>query len=151
MAGMWMRALAVMTVFAAPATRDQDDAKLIEGRWKAVQIEVGGVASRGSQNGIAFKDGSFRWDNGAGSGTYVLDPSNGTVDYTDAKPDGTQGPKYFGLYEVNTNRFRDCFRRPGQKRPQLMRTRRGDGVTCIDYVREPKPEETPSPEEPGSI
>lgn len=117
-----------------------------------MQTESAGRVSRGSYNGIVFVEGRFRWDGGLGSGTYTLDAANKTVDYTDSKKDGTQGPVYFGRYEITAGRFRDCFTKPGKPRPIFLGTRRGDGVTCIDYVRETEtPAETPSPKDPGTI
>lgn len=116
------------------------DLALLQGRWRVVSWESDGRILPKEAIGIRiveFSGGSFRWKGDSVSGTVALDASTRPkrVDYTDPRPDGSQGPVYHGIYRVNDETFRDCFATPGKPRPTRFGTRSGDGVTCGNYRR----------------
>ena len=57
----------------------------------------------------------------------------------------TKGKKQLGIYEVDGDRFRSCFGKPGAERPTDFTSKPGDGRTLSVWRRE-KPA-TPAPEQ----
>jgi uncharacterized protein (TIGR03067 family) len=75
-----------------------------------------------------------------------IDPSKKpkSIDYQ--MTDGfTKGKKQLGIYEVEGDRFRSCFSKPGAERPTDFTSKPGDGRTLSVWKRE-KPT-TPAPEQ----
>jgi uncharacterized protein (TIGR03067 family) len=67
-----------------------------------------------------------------------------TIDYE--MTDGfTKGKKQLGIYEVEGDRFKSCFGKPGAGRPTDFTSKPGDGRTLSVWKRE-KPA-TPAPEQ----
>ena len=76
----------------------------------------------------------------------TIDPSKKpkTIDYQ-MTGGFTKGKKQLGIYEVDGDRFRSCFGKPGAERPTDFTSKPGDGRTLSVWRRE-KPA-TPAPEQ----
>ena len=67
---------------------------------------------------------------------FTVDPSKSpkTIDYQ--MLEGlTKGKTQLGIYEVQGDRFKACFSKPGEARPSGFTTKDGDGLTLSEWRR----------------
>lgn len=129
---------------AVAARQGDDDAKAIQGDWKPVKGELGGL----QMTDAVLKTISLRLDDGkyevfvnaaSDKGTYELDPG--------AKPrsitvTGTAGPNkgrtFPAIYELDGDTLRICYDLSGAKRPTEFKTVEGTKLYLVTYRRQTK-------------
>jgi uncharacterized protein (TIGR03067 family) len=135
-----MRTLVVLALLAVL----QDKAADLQGTWKPVEIELGGVK---------LPEAAFAaWSLELGKGTYSLkgaeSPDSGTVKVDASKNPatmdvtGTDGPnkgKTFPcIYELKGDTLRICYDLSLKSRPKEFKTEKGTKLYLVTYKRDKK-------------
>jgi uncharacterized protein (TIGR03067 family) len=116
-------------VAAGPAT---DDAKLLQGDWKAVSVEDSGEKVPEDQVGklkLTFKDDQL---SAHFASTYKLDTTKSprTIDVTPSA--GPEKDKTLeGIYEFKGDDLKICVAKPGNPRPKEFATMAGSGTILL--------------------
>ena len=131
-------------VILALASVLQDKGEDLQGTWKPVEVELGGVK---------LPEAAFAsWRLQLGVGTYVLQgaesPDSGTVKVDASKKPstmdvtGTDGPNrgktYPAIYELKDDTLRICYDLSGKTRPTEFKTAKQTKFYLVIYKREKK-------------
>jgi uncharacterized protein (TIGR03067 family) len=123
-----------------PVARDQ---AAYVGTWRATVIESDGNPQQARERNIVVvnrADGTWTLTidgREAGSGTSTLDPlaTPPEIDIEITEGDGA-GSKLSGIYELEPNRRRLCFRGGGEWRPREFATQAGSKAVLVTFERE---------------
>jgi uncharacterized protein (TIGR03067 family) len=134
--------VATLTFLAATATAPADDAKAIQGTWKAAKAELAGhVLSDGLTREITLTltGGAYTvtFRDSADKGTYKLDLNTNPRTITIA---GTEGPNkdktFHAIYELDGDTLRICYDLSGEQTPREFKTETGTKLYLVTYERQ---------------
>jgi uncharacterized protein (TIGR03067 family) len=139
-------AVAAGLLLAADAKDDavQKEFKLFEGTWKVASLEIDGAKQAEDvykEWKLVCKGENFTFDDGnmASKGVFKIDPSKKpkTLDII-FKEGGNQGMTMLGLYEIDGETFRACFKPGSETRPTEFTAKQGSGQILETLKKEKK-------------
>jgi uncharacterized protein (TIGR03067 family) len=136
----WMMLAAITPAEEAAVARDR---AAYVGTWRAVTIEADGNPQPAGERNIVVvnrEDGSWTMTidgREASSGTIALDPlaTPPEIDIEITAGDGA-GSKLLGIYELEPDRRRLCFRGEAEWRPREFATTQGGKAVLVTFERE---------------
>jgi uncharacterized protein (TIGR03067 family) len=140
-------AIAAAGGVAQPLWADDDaagrDRAAYVGIWRAIEIEADGNPQPARERNIVVvnrEDGTWTMTvdgREASSGTNTIDPlaTPAEIDIEITAGDGA-GSKLLGIYELEDNRRRLCFRGGGEWRPRDFTTTPGSKTVLVTFERE---------------
>jgi uncharacterized protein (TIGR03067 family) len=133
--------LALAAFLAACAPGSTDDAKAVQGRWKAVTGELAGQP----MTEAVLKTISLKLDNGKyevfvggnpDRGTYTMDATSKPKGITITGTEGPNRGKTFpAIYELKDDTLRICYNLSGGKRPTEFKSFAGTKLYFATYNR----------------
>ncbi len=134
--------VAVLLLAAAPALKDEDDAKKLQGTWQAVTYEAGGTPVKDVAEKVVctcekdvftfLYEGKVVW-----KATFKLDPSKKpkAIDMTITEGPNT-GQAIVGIYEVDKDALKWCTAIAGDtERPKEFGAPVGNNVALYTFRR----------------
>jgi uncharacterized protein (TIGR03067 family) len=136
--------VAGLMLAAAPAPKVEDDAKTLQGTWRCVAFETGGVVHKEGndflcvieKDTVAFKGGDkvVKW-------TFTLDPLKKPKAITFTFKEGPKPQDkpnvLHGIYEADKDSMRLCLTGAGEKdRPKDFSTKEGSNHELFTFKRE---------------
>jgi uncharacterized protein (TIGR03067 family) len=139
--------VAGLLVPAAPAPKEVDDAKALQGVWRVASVEEDGKAAPADDVKnitVTFEKDTFTMKEGDKvtlRGTFKLDPAAKPkgidMTITEAGKGEHTPKKMLGVYEWSKDGLRWCVAMPDAKeRPKALETKEGDGQTLLTLKRE---------------
>jgi uncharacterized protein (TIGR03067 family) len=147
--------LFVGTAMIGAATARGDDAleeaikkdrQMIEGTWRAVELQVNGNASNeaDAKKFVVVNGSDGTWSltldgKEIARGTSEFDPTKTpkTLDFTITDGD-SKGKQFLGIYELGEKTRRMCFAEEGKERPKEFASPPGSGQVLLRFEREAK-------------
>jgi uncharacterized protein (TIGR03067 family) len=121
------------------------DLDRMQGDWSAVEYVVDGQAlpNDDAQSYFRTVNGDqyivYHFDKALGKGTFKIDASKRpkAIDAWPANAKDKTSPM-LGIYEVEGDKYKACFARPGSPRPTEFTSKEGSGHTLTVWEREKK-------------
>jgi len=149
-AGVLLGFIAVRGTVAADPAEDQvavaqrKDRQLLEGRWRAVALEVNGekAAEQDARKLLVVNGPEGHWtlfhegdEVSRGTSTFDATKKPKWIDFSLQAQDGTTS-RYVGIYELGEQQRRLCFAPASSGRPTEFRTLPGSMQILVVFLRE---------------
>jgi uncharacterized protein (TIGR03067 family) len=127
-----------------PKDDGKKDQEKLQGTWKAVTVEAGGKAQdEAEERRLIFSGNEFSIKKGEETmikGKFKIDPSKKPkeidMEFIEAKRDNLRGKTALGIYELDGDKLKWCWNKPGGERPKEFSSQATDVYLLVSLKRE---------------